>query len=406
MFLRSIQINDALSFSQLRLDLRQLNLLIGPNGVGKSNLIECIRVLRLLASKETWREGLGYTFRQFVRYSSSEEREVRLKFDLTIPPFVFDFKQKAGDLEYHVSFLDKEAGKISNEDLADTENEKPVGDSVRSLRYLRRYGGGQPQLRATHDPLKSEFADEWERLEIPEYQSPLFAARGQVKFPAVTKIAEMARQMRFYDEFPTYRIFRERTWSRQLADEPSAFLNEDGSNLFAVLSAMGQAGSLGKVEESLRRFYPQFERLWVGVAQGGELRLDFFEKGLANPIPLNRVSNGTLRFLCLLAVLCHHNPPPLICLEEPETGLHPDGVRILAELVEDAAEHTQLVVATHSRQLVDAFSNRPEDVVVFEKPFGNDSEARRLNREELDRWLKDYSLGALWESGQIGGNVW
>jgi predicted ATPase len=120
-------------------------------------------------------------------------------------------------------------------------------------------------------------------------------------------------------------------------------------------------------------------------------------------IPATRVSDGSLRFICLLAILCHPSPPPLICIEEPELGLHPDLMPTIADLMQEASERTQLIVTTHSDVLVDALTQSPEDVIVCEKHDGN-TLMRRLSRDDLSTWLEKYSLGNLWTSGQIGGN--
>src|SRR6202034_1027015 len=119
----------------------------------------------------------------------------------------------------------------------------------------------------------------------------------------------------------------------------------------------------------------------------------------------SRLSDGTLRWLALLIILLNPTPPPLVCLEEPELGWHPDIVPTLADLLRDASTRTQLIVTTHSTSLVDAFSDTPEAICVCEKVEGA-TQIRRLDRDKLKVWLNDYSLGHLWASGEIGGNRW
>jgi predicted ATPase len=112
-----------------------------------------------------------------------------------------------------------------------------------------------------------------------------------------------------------------------------------------------------------------------------------------------------LRYLALLAILCDPNPPPLVCIEEPDLGLHPDVLPTLADLLREASERCQLIVTTHSSTLVDAMTSTPEAVIVCEK--GEDGSVfRRLDREQLKPWLEKYRLGALWTRGDIGGNRW
>ena len=117
------------------------------------------------------------------------------------------------------------------------------------------------------------------------------------------------------------------------------------------------------------------------------------------------LSDGSLRYLCLLAILLDPDPPPLIGLEEPELGLHPDLLPKIADLLVDASTRTQLVVTTHSDAIVDALTERPESVVVFDKKDGRTT-FERLDRAALGDWLQKYRLGQLWTRGQIGGTRW
>ena len=122
-------------------------------------------------------------------------------------------------------------------------------------------------------------------------------------------------------------------------------------------------------------------------------------------IPARRLSDGTLRYLCLLAILVDPDPPPLIVIEEPELGLHPDIHPQLAALMVDASSRTQLIVTTHSDILVDALTDTPEAVVVCENVDGS-TQLERLTSETLEPWLDKYRLGELWLRGEIGGTRW
>jgi predicted ATPase len=119
-----------------------------------------------------------------------------------------------------------------------------------------------------------------------------------------------------------------------------------------------------------------------------------------------RMSDGTLKFLCLLAALFNPSPPPLICIEEPELGMHPDALKLVAEALVEASEHVQLVVTTHSEALIDALSGHPDCVLVCERDFDNGTQFKRLSAKDLDEWLEHYTLGELWRKGEIGGGRW
>jgi predicted ATPase len=139
------------------------------------------------------------------------------------------------------------------------------------------------------------------------------------------------------------------------------------------------------------------------IIEGGTVQV-FFTEGEFT-IPATRLSDGSVRYLCLLAILCDPTPPPFIGLEEPELGLHPDLVPKLADLMVEASQRTQLIVTTHSDLFVDALSSVPEAVVVCEKHRGQ-TQFSRLERPKLESWLSSYRLGQLWTRGDIGGTRW
>lgn len=137
---------------------------------------------------------------------------------------------------------------------------------------------------------------------------------------------------------------------------------------------------------------------------GGTVQFYLHESGFGKPIPATRLSDGTIRFIVLLATLLTPTPPSLVCIEEPELGLHPDAVALLDDLLIEASGRMQLVVTTHSDALVSALTNQPEAIVTCERP-GAATELRRLDAERLAHWLKEYRLGDLWRMGEIGANL-
>jgi predicted ATPase len=125
--------------------------------------------------------------------------------------------------------------------------------------------------------------------------------------------------------------------------------------------------------------------------------------GLRTPVPATRLSDGTIRFIALLAILLRPEAATLICLEEPELGLHPDAVGQVAELLVETSQRTQLIVTTHSDALVSALSDQPESVLVTEH-FPGGTTFQRLEGDKLGFWLDKYRLGEVWRLGQLGGN--
>jgi predicted ATPase len=154
---------------------------------------------------------------------------------------------------------------------------------------------------------------------------------------------------------------------------------------------------------ALEDLYEGIEDLSFDVS-GGNALLFLVERG-GREIPATRLSDGTLRYLCLLAILLHPDPAPLIAIEEPELGLHPDVIPRVADLLVRASARTQIVVTTHSRVLVDALTNAPSTVIVCSNEDGS-SRMERLDAAALSEWLDAYSLGKLWSMGELGGNRW
>ena len=130
--------------------------------------------------------------------------------------------------------------------------------------------------------------------------------------------------------------------------------------------------------------------------------LRFHEKFLDQTVPAIRQSDGVLRFLCYLVIFMNPKPPPLICLEEPEIGLHPDAIRVLSKLIKEASQRTQLIITTHSDLLVSGLSDVPESIVVCDRDMDG-TKMERLSADKYEEWLKKYSLGDLWLRGEFGG---
>ena len=250
---------------------------------------------------------------------------------------------------------------------------------------------GEPRRR------ERKLARELVNLEV----SILAQRRDPEMYPEITYLAETYETWRIYREWAFGRntVFRE----PQRADMRNDRLEEDFSNLDLFLSRLRKTPKAKKaIVAGMQDLYDGFTDFEPIVASGSVQV--FITEGDVS-IPATRLSDGTLRYLCLLAILCDPEPPPLICLEEPELGLHPDILPKLADFLVAASQRTQLIVTTHSDILVDAMTERPETIVVCEKQNGQ-TVMKRLRREDLVQWLAQYRLGQLWTKGQIGGTRW
>jgi len=402
--IRTLRMKNLLSFGHEgeEIELQPLNVLIGPNASGKSNLIEALGLLRATPKDLTApiREGGGIS--EWLWKGMKENPTAEIEATVFYPEGIMP-------LRYRLCFT--VAGqRLEVRDEA-VENEQPISTAFADVAFFYRYQEGHPVLRLPSAPEYQSTAGMMEgrtertlRLEdLSPEQSVLSQRKDPDLYPEITYLGEQFANFRLYREWNLGRFTAPRLPQRP--DLPSDFLLEDASNLGLILNDLQhQPRTKSLIIEKLQRFYEGAEDLTTRI-HGGTVQVFVHERGLHQPIPATRLSDGTLRYLCLLTLLCHPTPPPLLCIEEPELGLHPDVVPVVAELLLEASQRTQLVVTTHSDALVSALTEIPEAVLVCERDLAG-THVRRLEPEKLKEWLERYSLGELWRMGEIGGTRW
>lgn len=387
MLLKSIHLKNFLSFgdSGKPIELLSLNVVIGPNGSGKSNLVEVIDLIRS-APKELLtpiRDGGGV--RDWLWRGAA-------KLPTATIDAVFDYPKGPVDLRYVLSFTEvAQRFEIVDERI---ENERPdTGHQRPYLYYLFENGHGVLNVKGVQRRLQHE--------EIDPGASILSQRKDPDQYPEITWLGNAFSRIRLYRDWNFGRYTAPRL--PQKADMPNEFLEPDSSNLGLVLNRLRREPAVKqRLLRALRVLYDGIDDYDIQI-EGGTVQV-FFHEGRFT-VPATRLSDGTLRYLCLLTILCHPTPPPLICIEEPELGLHPDVLPALAELLKEASERTQLIVTTHSDVLVDAMTDCPDVVLVAEKT-SDGTALTRLNKEKLKPWLEKYRLGQLWTRGEIGGTRW
>ena len=183
-------------------------------------------------------------------------------------------------------------------------------------------------------------------------------------------------------------------------------LRPDGSNLAAFLFYLHQKhrDSYGLIRRTVQRVAPFFDDfiLKPQALNEDKIRLEWRHRGTDAYFDASSLSDGTLRFIALVVLLLQPVwlRPSVILLDEPELGLHPYAITMLASLVRQASAHTQVILSTQSSLLLDHFE--PGDVLVADRKDGGTTLAR-LDANRLEHWLRDYSLGQLWEKNELGG---
>ena len=186
----------------------------------------------------------------------------------------------------------------------------------------------------------------------------------------------------------------------------NAYLRPDGSNLAAFLFYLKEKHeiSYGLIRKSVQRVAPFFDDFQLGAQKlnPGKIRLEWRHVGTEDYFDVSSLSDGTLRFIALATLFLQPESyrPSVILVDEPELGLHPFAVAMLASLVKQSATSTQVILSTQSPLLLDHFD--PTDVLVADRADGGTS-LRRLDVKKLESWLEDYSLGQLWEKNELGG---
>ncbi len=298
---------------------------------------------------------------------------------------------EASELEYRFDFSEQASGFVI------------VGEHLSN-----RLGNGSEEVYFLRNFNSAEFGGERSRVQPRVFGiGPTDSLLSQFKNPLdstpITSLGNHLERVRIYREFRTG--IGSTVRHGVATTSPKDSLSDGGDNLALVLQEMDFLGVHDRFRDYLRRFCERFEDVKVRVGAG--LAQAFLrEDGLVEPLSAVRMSDGTLKFLCLLAALFHPTPPPLMCIEEPELGMHPDALRLIAEALVEASERIQLVITTHSEALIDALSEHPEAVLVCERDFDNSTQCKRLSATELEGWLERYTLGHLWRKGEIGGGRW
>lgn len=353
-----LQVKGFKSIRELDLEMSDLNVLIGANGAGKTNFISLFTLLRQIVQENLQlhvaRSGGADTFLYFGQ-QLTDQIEISLKFyvngyDCTLIP-------AAGDTLIFGDERVRFTGGWQNVD--------------------RSIGTGQKETQL-HQQAQQRSA-----LTVEDY--------------VIASLRDW-RVYHFHDTSSNAKMKQTGNINDNLA------LHPDASNLAAFLYLLQetQVDYYRQIVETIQLVAPFFDDFVLRPSPFNEkkIRLEWQEQGAESPFGAEYLSDGTLRFICLATLLLQPNLPATILIDEPELGLHPYAIVVLADLLKSATAQTQVIVSTQSVPLVNQFV--PEDVIVVDRKEGQSTFERRTS-QELELWLEDYGVGDMWEKNLLGG---
>ena len=376
-----IRINHYKRIVSADLQLRDLNVLIGANGVGKTSLLESFQLLASAAQgglqeKINAKGGLE----SLQTFDSKDD----LGFSVEMPsaghaPLSYEIEFRKSGLGYLIQreTLSQKRPNFDNPFLY-------INSSGADVRY---YDSGK-LLRPT-----------WEH-------NPLEASLSQV--PKMYREAEEFRKRLASLAYYGLIVTDSNAPIRQPQQmRPASNPGKTGEDLISSLYFLRESNRerFEVLEDTLSAAFPSFERLDFPPVAAGILTLTWKDRNFRHPIYLHQLSEGTIRFLWLAAILLTEETPSVTLLDEPEVSMHPELLRLLVDLFRGAAKRTQLIVATHSERLVRFLE--PKEVLVLDYDDSGATQFQWADSDQLDleKWLADYSLDQLWQMGRLGGKA-
>lgn len=398
--IKSIGFKNFFSLKETEIELKQLNVLVGINGVGKSNFIKALQVLKatitegalsdLIINKWGGFDAMMYSGSRKSVENGNDTVELEFRFDETALNYGYHFQEP---IYYRISF--KKVGSSQNFSILESLHTKNNDGSWKYKYLYMRNGKGYAREGLSADQHTVEY-----QLDTNS-DSLLNQLVDKDRYYQIYTIREAIKDIAVYSYFDTTSTSAIR---KPMLPTGSIRLSPDGSNLPQILNRIKINSkqtffpSVGKALNAVNPSYKGFDFDFIGT--NIELLLD--EVGLDKSVHVTHISDGTLRFLCLLSIIFNQNRGSLVCIDEPEVGLHPDMIGEFANALKKVSDKTQFIISTHSEHLLDEVP--VSDILVFEKNKDNATDISVFRDEEFIEWAKQYTSGHLWRNGDLGGN--
>lgn len=371
-----------------------LNVIIGPNGSGKSNILRLLELISASAQARLGKfvQGAG-GMDPLLWDGSSQDIDIRME----MSP-LDEWRDSTGEALSYELILARLGGtsgyRIDHELLQKYHLVKP-GEKSGPLKLLERAG----QSARIFDQNQMALAAPQE--DLPEAETLLSLAAGP--FAHNRNVSQYQAQLAGWAVYHDLHVNADAQIRLPSVAKVAKRVEPDGQNLIAVLHTLYTGDREFKKEVNLAMraaFGDEFEELVFPPAADQRIQLRVRWRSLRREQSAADLSDGTLRFLFLLAVLASPSAAPLIAIDEPETGLHPAMLPIIADYAVDAAQRSQVIITTHSPAMLDAFQDSIPVTTVSKWEHGQ-TVLNTVEGSVLDQWLKDYSLGKLFTSGEL-----
>jgi predicted ATPase len=393
----------------LNLPLRPLCVLIGANGSGKTSVLD---VFSLLAASASGKLNQMISDLEGISAILTQSRAKELSFGLSMPvanqqPLLYQLTITPTGVAYE----------ITEETLS--QDQFPTWCPFIYLRSQRGDVRYYPQLRATQSLMTTTPAPQTTTTTTPapprdpQYNTEIRPTwqynRMETSLAQVPKIFKEPEEFRQHLASSThYHALNVESRAPVRLPQPlrpESLPGRDGENLVSCLFSLRETerDRFEAIEDTLRAAFPGFQRLDFPPVAAGTLAMTWKDSNFTGSLYMHQLSEGTLRFLWLATLLQSPGLTAVTLLDEPEVSLHPELLKLLAELLREASTRTQVIVATHADRLIRFL--HPSEVLTLDLAEDGRTQATWADELDLEEWLKEYTLDDVWRLGRIGGRA-
>ena len=361
------------------LELRPLNVLIGANGVGKSSVLDVLDLMAASAGANLESSITELGGMSSLLTADGQTTDILLSLQMA--------QDGAAPLDYEIKLSSKGYGyEISYEKLMQQRTVK----SSTPFKYIDSIGS---RIRYQHSGKFIEPNWDYRWLETSLSQVPKMYREAESFRRLLADVSEIYHALDVKGRSPV---------RMPQALSPARTPGTNGEDLLSCLYTLRETerDRFEALEDALKAAFPTFQRLEFPPQSGGLLTLGWRDENFTRPIFANELSEGTLRFIWLATLLQSPGLPKVVLIDEPEVSLHPEMLRLLSDLMREASERTQLIVATHSDRFVRFL--KPEELIVCDRDDLGGATFNRADDLDLAMWMDEYTLDQLWSMGRLG----